>query len=72
MKPVARTGASISPCSEDEACMPLVCELCRMEIPQSAAVTFEGADYTLHFCGLGCLEAWKERHPEKTPGVAGK
>lgn len=59
MKPLARTGAPISTCSEDEACMPLVCELCRKEIPHSSALTFEGGDYALHFCGLDCLETWK-------------
>ena len=71
MKNVARTGASISPCAEDEACMPLVCNVCRKEIPSSSAVTFEGGDYAVHFCGLGCLETWKAHQwkgerPEQT------
>lgn len=59
MTNTARTGAPISTCSEDQACMPLVCNVCRKEIPQSAAVTFEGGDYAVHFCGLDCLETWK-------------
>lgn len=59
MQPKAQSGASISSCSGDDVCVPLTCELCKAEIPPSAALTFEGADYTAHFCGLGCMEAWK-------------
>lgn len=61
----ARTGASIGSCSDGDACVPLVCDLCKAEIPQSAALTFEGADYTVHFCGLGCMETWKLNHLTK-------
>ena len=59
----ARTGASIGSCLEDDVCVPLTCDLCKAEIPLSAVMTFEGADYTVHFCGLGCMEAWKLNHP---------
>lgn len=62
MKSQTRTGAPIGTCSDEEFCVPLVCDLCRAEIPDSAAVTFEGSDYAVHFCGLGCLEAWKSQH----------
>ena len=55
----AHTGASVGSCSDDDACVPLTCDLCRAEIPPSAALTFEGADYTAHFCGLGCMETWQ-------------
>jgi hypothetical protein len=58
-------GASIVSCSEDDVCAPLTCDLCKAEIPPSAALTFEGADYTAHFCGLGCMETWKLNHPAK-------
>lgn len=51
-------------CSDEDLCIPLTCELCREEIPSSAVVTFEGADYVFHFCGPGCLEIWKLRQPE--------
>ena len=62
MKPVNPSGVVIGACSDEELCVPLVCDLCKAEIPQSAAVTFEGSDYAVHFCGLGCLETWKARH----------
>ncbi len=58
-------GAPIISCSQDDVCVPLTCNLCKAEIPQSAALTFEGADYTAHFCGLGCMETWKLNHPTK-------
>lgn len=66
MQPKSQTGAFIGSCSEDDICVPLTCDLCKKEIPRSAALTFEGADYTAHFCGLGCMEAWKQNH--RTPG----
>lgn len=61
----ARTGASIGSCSEDDVCVPLTCDLCKAEIPLSAVMTFEGADYTVHFCGLGCMETWRLNQPTK-------
>ncbi|GAO35386.1 hypothetical protein SCT_0772 [Sulfuricella sp. T08] len=65
MQSKAHTGATIGSCSDDDVCVPLICDLCKAEIPQSAAQTFEGADYTAHFCGLGCMETWKRNHPAK-------
>jgi len=62
----ARTGASIGSCSDGDVCVPLICNLCKAEIPPSAALTFEGADYTVHFCGLGCMETWKLNHLAKS------
>lgn len=67
MKPLTRTGAPIGSCSEEEYCVPLTCDLCKAEIPHSAAVTFEGSDYAVHFCGLGCLETWKLHHFRDNP-----
>jgi hypothetical protein len=37
-------------------------ETCRKDISPSAAVTEEGEDYVMHFCGLDCYRAWKERN----------
>lgn len=65
MQSKSHTGASIGSCSEDVVCVPLTCDLCKAEIPPSAALTFEGADYTVHFCGLGCMETWKLNHLTK-------
>ncbi len=36
----------------------LECEHCRSEIPVTAALSVEGADYVYHFCGPSCVEAW--------------
>lgn len=44
------------------------CEICLKEIPEAAAMTEEGKDYVLHFCGLECYAAWKQKQgkaPEK-------
>ncbi len=34
------------------------CNTCQREIPISAALTAEGADYVWHFCGKPCYEKW--------------
>ena len=46
--------------SDDQEKIP--CEQCKKHIPKSAAVTFEGADYTFHFCCPKCLDYWKKDH----------
>ena len=38
------------------------CDVCHKEIPQSVAMTEEGEDYVLHFCGLECYTAWKSKN----------
>jgi len=43
----------------------LQCEICLTEIPPSVGQTLEGTDYVHHFCGLECLEKWREQ-AEKT------
>ena len=40
----------------------VACEICLKEIPESAALNQEGHDYVHHFCGLDCLEKWREKH----------
>lgn len=37
---------------------PLRCGRCGGNIPASSALSFEGADYVRHFCGLRCLSDW--------------
>ena len=44
------------------------CEICFKEIPDSVAMTEEGEDYVVHFCGLDCYAAWKQKG-EKTQGI---
>lgn len=34
------------------------CDVCHKDIPVSAAMTAEGADYVWHFCGKSCYEKW--------------
>ncbi|MEN8711453.1 MAG: DUF3330 domain-containing protein [Arenicellales bacterium] len=41
------------------------CEICFKEIPDSVAMTEEGEDYVVHFCGLDCYAAWKEKNETK-------
>ncbi|HEE9764846.1 DUF3330 domain-containing protein (plasmid) [Stutzerimonas stutzeri] len=36
------------------------CECCQ-EIPLDAALTVEGSEYVLHFCGLECYERFQAR-----------
>lgn len=68
MQTQAQSGAYIGSCSDDDVCIPMTCTLCMAEIPPSAALTFEGADYATHFCGLECMESWKrEKLEEESP-----
>ncbi len=39
----------------------LACDICKKEIPQSEGLTDEANDYVAHFCGLDCLDNWKEK-----------
>ena len=40
---------------------PVHCELCRKEVPRSAAIVPELKDRVMYFCGLDCYEKWKTR-----------
>ena len=46
------------------------CSICHKEIPLSAALTPQGADYVGHFCGIECYDQFaaqkKPGAPEKT------
>ena len=50
------------------------CAICRKEVPLTAAVIPEAADYMAHFCGLECYEEWKKQseRPVEQNGKAGK
>ncbi len=37
------------------------CSMCRKEIPLSAALTPQGADYVGHFCGIECYDQFAEQ-----------
>jgi len=40
------------------------CDICMKEIPESVALSEEGQDYVLHFCGIECYTKWKQRKQE--------
>lgn len=45
----------------------VLCNTCKKEIPRSAAITPEGVNYAMYFCGSGCLARWKEEeHRRRT------
>ena len=45
----------------------VACGECAKEVPASAAVTAEGKDYTMYFCGLDCHVRWKgSKHRKRT------
>lgn len=46
------------------ASLPLECEMCLKEIPESAAFTPEGGDYVGHFCGIECYQEFLRKRRE--------
>lgn len=51
------------------------CDVCRKEVPISAAIIPEAADYVAHFCGLECYTQWKQhaqRSQKAQPGKPGQ
>ncbi|MDX9739797.1 MAG: DUF3330 domain-containing protein [Gammaproteobacteria bacterium] len=51
---------------------PLVhCNECMHEVPRSEALSREGSDYTLFFCGLDCFHRWRKGHPEEAARLHG-
>lgn len=60
MKNMTHEGADIEPCTSDDVCEVVQCEVCMMEVPASVSLSFEGTDYVHHFCGLECLGLWRE------------
>ncbi len=49
---------------EDTSCSMCKCETCCKLIPESVAMTAEGADYVKHFCGTECYEKWLRQQKE--------
>ena len=60
-------GAEILPCADDAACEVTSCQMCMKEVPISATLSEEGADYLHHFCGLDCLEVWRRQAQQEFP-----
>ena len=73
-------GGEILPCVDDAACEITSCQTCMKEVPISATLSEEGADYLHHFCGLDCLEVWRRKaqrefpngSPSPTPHIKGR
>lgn len=40
------------------------CEVCKKEIPKSAAQTSEGLDMATYFCCPDCMEHWEKLNKE--------
>ncbi len=57
-------GAPITACHIDHGCAVVACTVCLAEIPSDVALSFEGPDYVQHFCGLSCLDVWKQKPAE--------
>jgi len=34
------------------------CHICETQVPLSEAISPEGEDYMLHFCGMDCFARW--------------
>ena len=60
-------GGKILPCVDDAACEITSCEICMKEVPVSATLNEEGADYIHHFCRLDCLETWRRKARQEFP-----
>jgi hypothetical protein len=41
------------------------CSLCKKLIPPSEAVTVEGHEYVLYFCGADCHAEWESQRAEQ-------
>lgn len=42
----------------------IACHVCKHEIPKSAALNAEGAEYVHYFCNTDCLDYWKKKDSE--------
>lgn len=61
------SGGEILPCADDATCEITSCTQCLKDVPLSASLSEEGADYLHHFCGLDCLEAWRQQARQAFP-----
>ena len=42
----------------------IACHVCKKEIPKSAALNAEGAEYVHYFCNTDCLDYWEKKNPK--------
>lgn len=64
---VSQAGGEILPGVDDGGCATTRCTQCMKDVPLSATLSEEGADYMHHFCGLDCLDAWRRRARQEFP-----
>jgi hypothetical protein len=43
----------------------LSCAVCLSDIPPSVDHTLEGPDYVQHFCGIDCLDIWRQKRKKQ-------
>jgi len=43
----------------------IACHVCKNEIPKSAALNAEGAEYVHFFCNVDCLDYWKKEQAKE-------
>lgn len=54
----------VVPVQETEASVPhavLTCEECCAQVPGDEAITEEGTEYVMYFCGIDCYDTWHRR-----------
>ncbi len=51
----------ITPMHPENQSRQVPCSMCRKEIPLSAAMTPQGADYVGHFCGIECYDQFAKQ-----------
>ena len=54
-------GARLAQCSDEDACTVVSCAVCLKEIPADSIRVTDAQEYVHHFCGLDCLEIWREQ-----------
>lgn len=46
----------------------VACDICRKEVPLTAAFTPEGAEYVEHFCGIECYQQFVAEAKQREKG----
>lgn len=64
---VNQNGGEILPGADDASCEFTHCMQCLKDVPLSATLSEEGSDYLHHFCGLECLETWRQKALQEFP-----
>lgn len=60
-KHLTPAGGQVAQCSDEAGCTVVNCAVCLKEIPADSVRVTDAQDYVYHFCGLDCLELWREQ-----------